>query len=343
MPIQRLEQEASAKKALQTVLDQLTAITPDALIRAAELGTSLNFAEGRDAFDRTLRLFGDLKESNLDNVPLDVLNRLKNQTEQALNHFKQIQTFNPGSQSNPAQERNNLIQTVAVEYEKHFQNIAPLIAYSVRKGTDFEKLEETARNSVAQIEQAARHQKDQGEKHLADIKDTLEKVRRAAAEVGVAQHAVHFKEQAVEHINKTTAWLIVTTVFAVVTLGFGLYNAWYYATHVTMLTNAQSVQLGIAKLVVFSILYSAAFWSGRIYKSQWHNYIINKHRQNALSTFETFVKAATDDPTKNAVLLQATQCIFSMQQSGFVTHSDAPPSPQILEFIRGITGGGGRE
>jgi hypothetical protein len=80
-----------------------------------------------------------------------------------------------------------------------------------------------------------------------------------------------------------------------------------------------------------------------MYRSQWHNHVVNKHRQNALSTFETFVKAASDEQTKNAVLIQATQCIFSQQPTGFVAHdSDGAPSPQILEIVRGVVADKGK-
>jgi hypothetical protein len=41
--------------------------------------------------------------------------------------------------------------------------------------------------------------------------------------------------------------------------------------------------------------------------------VVDQHRQNALSTFETFMKAASDEQMKNAVLLQATQAILTPQ------------------------------
>ncbi len=93
------------------------------------------------------------------------------------------------------------------------------------------------------------------------------------------------------------------------------------------------------KLIIFSVLFAALIWVGRIYRAHRHNYIINKHRQNALSTFETFVKAASDEQTKSAVLLQATQCIFSPQHSGYISKESEPSTyPQVLEIIRGISG-----
>ena len=337
MPIQLFDEETKAKERLINVLNQLAAITPESLTRAQELGTTLSFNEGRPIFERTMRLFLDLQKANLDNVPLGTLNNLYARAQAALASFKQIQEFNPGPQANPAAVRDGLIQRFASEFEQHYQVITPVLSYSIRKGTDFENLEKTARNIVNGIQKAAQDEKDQADKHLAEITDTLEKVRRAAAEVGVAQHATHFKLQANEHLKHSKAWLWVTAVLAFITLVAGVLMALNLILNIGSMTNAQSVQLVVAKLIIFSILYSATIWSGRIYKSQWHNYVINKHRQNALSTFETFVMAAADSQTKDSVLLQATRSIFSCQPSGFVTSGDLPETPQILEIIRGLS------
>jgi len=66
---------------------------------------------------------------------------------------------------------------------------------------------------------------------------------------------------------------------------------------------------------------------------------LNKHRQNALNTFETFSKAAgTDTQTKNAVLLEATHAIFSNQQTGYLNQDGESDSPnRIIEIIKSST------
>ena len=89
------------------------------------------------------------------------------------------------------------------------------------------------------------------------------------------------------------------------------------------------------------MLYFGIVWSGRIYKAQQHNCVVNQHRHNALSTFETFVNATEDKETKNAVLIQTTKAIFSPQHSGFAAHEkELSTSPQILEIVRSVVGEG---
>jgi hypothetical protein len=209
----------------------------------------------------------------------------------------------------------------------------------VRKGTDFEQLETNARRTVSEIQKIQQDLEEKGQAIVADTESTLEQVRKAAAEVGVAQHAIHFQNEASSHLKLSKLWLAATLILALLTLGYGAFNVWYYSTHILTLSSSQAIQLGISKLVIFAVLYFGVVWSGKIYKAQQHNYVVNRHRQNALSTFETFVKAASEDQTKNAVLIQATQSIFSPQISGFTTQESEPAtSPRILEIIRSVVG-----
>jgi len=83
---------------------------------------------------------------------------------------------------------------------------------------------------------------------------------------------------------------------------------------------------------------SATFWAGKTYRAHRHNAVVNRHRQNALTTFQTFAQAASEEQTKNAVLLQATQCIFSPQQTGYIqSDNDTPGIPQVLEIVRSFS------
>jgi len=70
-----------------------------------------------------------------------------------------------------------------------------------------------------------------------------------------------------------------------------------------------------------------------------HIAIINKHKQIALTTFETFSNAAGSDlQTKSAVLLEATHTIFSTQSTGYINpDSDNDSSNRIVEIFKSFT------
>jgi hypothetical protein len=351
------QQEQTAKHGLSQALDELTAITPETLARTSELGTALDFSGGVGVFTRTLKLFEDLKEANLDTVPINTINTLKQSVTEAQTQFQQIREFDPGAQNNPGQIRDSLIQQVAQQYQTHFERLAPVISYSVRKGTDFEALEADARRTLEEVKRLQGEVGKTGQSVVAEANATLEQVKRAAAEVGVAQHATHFKNEADKHYKASWFWLVATALLGLLTIIYAAYNVWFYTTgaielaisrgieagvakQVVDFPTGQAIQIAIAKLVVFGVLYFSVIWSGRVYRSQMHNYVINRHRQNALSTFETFAKAASDEQTKNAVLIQATQSIFAPQASGFAVQEGEPSiSPRVLEIIRGSTEG----
>jgi hypothetical protein len=98
------------------------------------------------------------------------------------------------------------------------------------------------------------------------------------------------------------------------------------------------VALALSRIIAISILTTGIVFCARNYFAIRHNFVINRHRQNALSTFETFVKAARDDQTKDVVLVQATKSIFSPQTSGYLRGEGETPQPnQIIEIIRDLT------
>lgn len=336
------EQEETIKNELKALLDELGAIKPDDLIRADVLGKELSFEPGRAVFERTLKLFRDLSNSNLDNVSFNILQGLKNQTQDAVTKFKQIREFSLSKYPNNAvAQRDGFINAIQEAYNGYFSTLHPVIAYSIRKGTDFEQLESRASDLVKKIEEQKTESETKQKHILVEMDSTLQKVRQAAAEVGVSQHATHFKVQSDDHAGKSKNWLIATVITAILTAAWGGVTFFIHpeGTGGNPPTTAQIVQFTFSKIIILSGLYYALVWCGRNYSAHRHNHVVNKHRQNALSSFETFAKAAGDDvDIKNAVLLQATQSIFSPQMSGYTEKdADGVAPNKIIEILRSVS------
>ena len=50
-----------------------------------------------------------------------------------------------------------------------------------------------------------------------------------------------------------------------------------------------------------------------------HNHAVNRHRQNALSTYDFFLKSTEDDPeVKKAVALEVMKAEFTADHSGYL-------------------------
>ncbi len=334
-----IEEEQKIRQELHSILYELNSIEPDLLVRTEALGKDLNFEAGVPVFQRTLNLYRDLSSCVLDNVPYETLNQLTSQAEETSKIFKQIQNFSiQQTPTNPVQARDSLIQQLRDRWYSDYTVITPHIAYAIRKGTDFDSLEREARGTLALQKQLANDFKNEKDRILGEMQDALERVRQAAAEAGVAQHAIHFKEEATFHKVQSRWWLGATIVFGLTTISYALYSLGPELNDLTATTLPRTVQLIAPRLIVIFVLSFGLAWSSKNFAASRHNFVINRHRQNALSSFETFVKGAGDPQTKDAILLQATQSIFVPQDSGFVQGEIINnPGSQIVEIVRGVS------
>jgi hypothetical protein len=193
-----------------------------------------------------------------------------------------------------------------------------------------------------------------GKQLLDNINSTLATAKEAAKSVGIVEHAQFFEEEAKNHKRSAHWWLGFTILFAVAAstaAGFNFLKVQQLVSNTAAAkVNATNIdksdgfigleiQLTVAKLIILSILLSISIWAGKVYKAHRHNFVINRHRRNALSTFQTFATGASDPQIKDAVLLQATTCIFGPQNTGYISQEkEYDGYPQILEIIRGVGG-----
>lgn len=331
-----LQEEKNMLDALEKNLEVLSGITPESLVRREELGVSLSFEEGLPSFRRTLKLFNDLKNANKDGVPYNTLNELNNLAVNCIEEFKKVKEFSMDKYpQNPVNSRDTLISSVRDRYDEYYKKLTPHIAYSIRKGTDFEALESQARETLTELIKTKNDIIKEQEKAKKDSESILESMRKAAAEAGVSQNAIYFSTEAKENKDAADTWLKITKYLAISTIVYALLATIAFFIWGANLGFEQSVQLAVAKVLIFSVFYYATIWCGKNYRSYMHNYVVNKHRQNGLSTFQAFAKATDDNTIKDAVLLRSTESIFGSSNSGFITNdSDQSGGSQILEIIR---------
>lgn len=247
--------------------------------------------------------------------------------------FKKISEFDWAKHNNPKA----VIDEYKGEFKSYFNvfmegiaRILPLINdvedddYYIKKISNLEKMEREM-----QLKQA-------------DMDMLLLDAKTAAGKLGVSEHAKVFTEQAEEHLKASKWWLGATVAIGVLTLIVAAFSLdWFMKDFEQLKVPGYAVQFAITKLVIFSILYFALVWASRNYRSNRHNYVVNKHRQNALSTFKTFVDAVKDDPkTENAILNKTTECIFSHEITGYLPKEpdNGPGMQQIFEILPKLNG-----
>lgn len=333
------EQEQTKElERLSNLLDQFGGISTEQLVRP-ELGAELNFEKGRPFFDRTISLFRKLKNFDISDVPHSVLNSLAGKAEQALGEFKKIQEFTLQKYPNdPQKQRDSFINQIRDSYDEYYRVLTPQLAYFVRKESDIDELEQKARNVLDEISRLRIAISEELLRARSEAQSILETMRRAAAETGVSQHAIFFKEEAVNHENLARNWLKAIVGLGIVTVAAAAAFIIWPQRLPENFSTPQSIQLAIAKIILFSVLFFGITLSSRVYRAHRHNGVLNRHRYNALMTFQAFVKGTDDDVTKNAVLLRSTETIFSPSVSGFTSgESESGSYPQILEVIKSVT------
>jgi hypothetical protein len=328
------DQAADLRPAVRAELDQLlSSNVKEAAVRST-LG-EINFAEAVPLIERVLSLFGMLKDASLDYVSVTRLNELRQSISEASGLFKQIEAFTL-TVDNPRAQRDSIINNLMNQYHTWFDRIYALIGFAIRSTTDFAALEQNLREKIAQAEVTSRELLSKSEDTATRADETLAAIQKAAAEAGVSQEAVHFKTEADQQETLSKSWLIATIAVAAGTVGWGLLVL-FALTIPDKATTPQLVQQTVGKVIVFVALYYALLWCARNYNAARHNFIVNRHRQNALSTFETFVKAAGSEDVKQAILMQATTSIFASQPSGYAGKDGESEQPsKVIEILRSV-------
>lgn len=314
--------------------------SPETLIREDVLGLQLSFTNGKESFDKVYSLVKRLDSCNLANVPFQYLQAINQGMNEFRNIINSIASFQP-TDSNPISLRDSLINQLNSCYANYYLTFMQCIVFS---NSDSNRLEEMEREFKVSIQ----NNSEFAEKSLNDlniklkeienlemsIRTILENVKSASAEIGVTQHAVFFDKESKYHSKMSLAWLASTLVIGILTIIWGYMS---FQTKTIGSTVGDSISELGSKVIVLSVLYYILVWSAKNYNASRHNFIVNKHRQNALSTFETFVNAAEDFETKNAVLIQATQSIFSNQPSGYINKDNEQETPnKVIEIMRSI-------
>ena len=83
------------------------------------------------------------------------------------------------------------------------------------------------------------------------------------------------------------------------------------------------------KIAILVVFFTATLWSGRVYRALMHQATLNRHRALGLQTFQAFSAAASDDASKDAVLIETTRSIFSAGSTGYLDTQDQNHAQEI--------------
>lgn len=327
--------EQELRKTIAESLSRMQTFDVQQLRREGELGQIYSFTEVVEPAARQADLYRRLPISVLDDLPPQQLQQIGNQANQDFNRFDQILKFD-ATQQNAHAVRQQLINQVNDSYQQTFGVLHPLIAYSLHKTADFQRLEGEARATLQGIKDEASKIKSELEEQKKGASLVLEQIREVAAEQGVTQQASYFRKAADDHDTEAEKWRNLTGklawtlgIYAFLTLFFNQIP-WFTPTD-----TYQAIQLGVSKLLIFAVISFMLYLAARNFLSHKHNAIINRHRQNALLTYKALVEGATEKSASDAVLMHAAACIYGPQPTGYAEQSriEGGGAKSVIELL----------
>ncbi|HOV19378.1 MAG TPA: hypothetical protein PLK10_08095, partial [Ottowia sp.] len=232
--------------------------------------------------------------------------------------------------------RDQLVNQIKSQADQFFAAAHLYIPYLAYQKGDVQRNINDLTRSVEEAGQLVEGTKKDIEQRRREIGDIIIAAREAAASVGVAHFTVDFNAEADAQDLSAEKWLKTTAGLAAVTILAALLLA--FIPVAPEATTPQVIQLFTSKVVILGLLFTATIWCGRLYKAARHQGAINKHRANALKTFQAFTKAASDDAARNAVLMETTKSIFAITPSGYLENESAPDGGlKIVEVVKHAT------
>lgn len=323
-------------KASAQILEELKIENVESLLTNPDWG-KVNFLGARKDVELVVAIAAQLRNLPIELLPESEMSQLMNPLRELGTHFKQIRNFNI-EQGNATGVRDGIVSHIRGQTDQAYiqaQMRLPFLAY--QRG-DVRRNEEALGTLVGQVRRQVLDVTKLAEDKAQEINAIITAAREASATVGVAHFTKDFSDAANDLDVAASNWLIATVVVAGLTIAAALLFPIVFP--VTGALDVRSVQVFTSKLVVLGSLFTATIWCGRIYKAKKHQVAVNRHRSNALKTFQAFIKAASDDQTRNAVLIETTRCIFAGASTGYLdgSESSGDGAVQILEVVKSAAG-----
>jgi len=298
-------------------LNRVQNFDASALSRVDALGTEFNFLDAVSPAEKIIALFQQFPTQYLKDLPPRQAQTLQSQADAAYSLFEEILKFDP-KRGDAYAHRTNLIENLKNQFDPIFTQLMGLISYGSSRMRDFSAIEREARAAA----QAAKDRADEAAKGLeeqqAEAQRILEEVRRVAAEQGVAKQATYFSDEGAEHEKQAEKWRWLTIYSAI---GLGVYaaiSATFHRWPLLVPTGPyDAFQLGLSKVLIFGVIAYMLFLCAKNFLAHKHNAIVNRHRYNALLTFNALADAANGPENRDIVLTHASGCIFSPQETGY--------------------------
>ncbi|HNW69369.1 MAG TPA: hypothetical protein PKI01_03125 [Bacteroidales bacterium] len=203
-----------------------------------------------------------------------------------------------------------------------------------------EKLQGTINDYLTEIEkfrQTAKQLNIEQENRIKETTTQSGKFKEGLKKLELIKTGLHFHDEAIENNLNAKKWLIASIVvlFVFIITIFIL----FYTNLISVDTEVADEEYNhifklvknlLLRILLISLNFYALVFCIKNYKSKKHNYVINTHKALALSTAVELMSNA--DLSKDQILTQVTQAIFSHQSTGY-DDKEGEPNPSIITSV----------
>ena len=319
---------------LRTYLREISALNLDSdLIRSADLG-GMNFSAWRAEFAAAIEQVRRLSTLQWDRLTAHQVGTVRDRARNLRRAFDRVQGLEL-SIENLEGERDARGGAVSADLDSLLEVAVPLAGYLSWESVDVDALRREMESVVSSAREAADRTLAEIRDVQAQASDALAAIREVSAEAGVAHHAETFAAAASRHESGARLWVRAAVGAGLATIVSGILLVWLWESNGDI-SDAGVLQIVLAKAVVLSVGFYFTVTCVRLYRSNAHLAVINRHREDSLRTFRAFAEGAGDDPeTKAKVLLEATHAAFGQVPTGLVTEGSGSG---VIEILDGVTG-----
>ena len=314
------------------------------LVRTEVLGAELDFSDNRTLYEDIQSLAektADLPWENITDDTAEIVHALLRTLRERV---REINSFSPQALQgeNVVQKRDEISSNTRDAIINLKRTIIPLVGFLVMMDDSDEDIRSELKGVIQETRETSQETlKDldaarvDAKKRLDDIEGILAAGRRASGTIGGEGEARTFREAANRYEQTSRKWLKAALAFGALTIGGAFLLFWLLGGDGSI-SEASVLQRVLAKGAALAVLTYATVTAIRLYRSNVHLAVVNRHREDALQTFQAFAAGATQDDIRDKILLAATHAAFGQTPTGLV--SDRAEGASSVEVLDGIWG-----
>lgn len=313
-----------AIRAASEAIEFVNSIEPSSLIRRDELG-ELDFSSIQNDLIAIKKNYQLIRTSSLEQFPNSYISIIIERRNHLSEILERIRGFNVSIAGAP-QIHNDINNQIRSLLDQSSEQFAPIIGFSHAIANDISSIQSQFQVLQTELDSEVRSARQSSQ----EIEAILGRARELSAEQGISRESKHFQNIADDHEIKANKWLTISVLmssFTIIVAGFLTFT--YKIPQLSPRNNFESAQLISGKILFMSLLVYLVVIFFRNYNSHRHNAIVNRHRQNSLLTYHSFVHASPSNESREIILNHAASSVFSPQDTGLLRGSAPSPDNYI--------------